>query len=145
MDINTEVKGAAAFAPINALPVERMAALRAEIAHHIPGRLRLRSALLKENHGLADQAARRFAEIQGITSATANPNSGSLLLSYDPAVITPGKLVELLTNQGHIGAPGSTRSDPDGAWTDKLAGVISGWLIDAVAERLALAVIGALI
>jgi hypothetical protein len=67
-----------------------------------------------------------------------------LLLSYDPAVITPGRLLELLAKDGHVGAPGSAPADPAGAWTDKLAGVISGWLINAVAERLAFAVIGAL-
>jgi hypothetical protein len=101
--------------------------------------------LLKESPRVAEEVQRRFAEIEGVTSATANPGSGSLLLSYDPAVITPGKLVEQLANEGHIRAPGSTLADQGGDWADKLAGVISGWLIDAVAERLALAVIGALI
>ncbi|MBV8736074.1 MAG: cation transporter [Alphaproteobacteria bacterium] len=144
MDINIAAKGAAAFAPIIARPVDRLPALRAQVAHHIPGRLRLRSPLLKDNPRAAEEATRRLAEIEGLTSVTANPDAGSLLVRYDPTVTAPDKLLELLANQGHICAPDQARIDPDESWADRLANVVTRWLIDTVAEHLALAVIGAL-
>jgi Heavy metal associated domain 2 len=145
MNLNIAVKGAVAFAPINVLPVNGLPALRAQVAHHIPGRLRLRSALLKDNPRVAEEATRRLADIEGVTSATANPSTGGLLLSYDPGMLPPRDLLELLADQAHISALDQTPAAAGGDWIDKLANVIKGWFLDAVTEHLALAVIGALI
>jgi hypothetical protein len=54
-------------------------------------------------------------------------------------------LIELLANRGDLTASSQNPAEPGGAWADRLVDLATGWLLDTIAERLALAVIGALI
>ena len=47
---NTDLKGTAVPAPIVAGAGDRPAALEFDLVHHLPGRLRLRSAVLKRQY-----------------------------------------------------------------------------------------------
>jgi len=89
MITNTDLKGAAVPGPIVAGAGDRPVALEFDLAHHLPGRLRLRSAVLKGNALASEEARRHLAQIDGVTSAWANPLTGSVLLEYDPNVISP--------------------------------------------------------
>ena len=77
---------------------------------------------------------------------TANPGIGSLLLRYDPAVVAPDRLIEVLAAQGHVCANGKEGTDPRKGWNDDgSANVVAGWLVNTLAERLAAVVIGTLV
>lgn len=67
------------------------------IASSIPGRLRLRDASLREAARLEKLRA-TAAGWRGVNSVEANPRVGSLLLHYDAAVLTQGKLETRLMN-----------------------------------------------
>jgi Heavy metal associated domain 2 len=139
---NIEVKGAAIPAANVARADDRLRALRLEIAHHLPGRLRLRSAAVKHDAAAAENARTAVAQIEGVHSVTANRETGSLL-AYDTDVVAPDELLERLAIRGAKAPEMSGRGAPE--WAAPLANVAKDWLINALAERLALALIGALV
>jgi len=115
-----------------------------EIAHHVPGRLRLRSAVLKGNALASEEARRHLAQIVGVTSARANPSTGSVLLEYDPNVISPSNVSDVLATHGYALGASEVETEAGTGWADKLASGARDWMINALAERLALAMISAL-
>ncbi|MDR2747711.1 MAG: CdiA family toxin C-terminal domain-containing protein [Treponema sp.] len=64
------------------------------IVSFTPGRVRLRLAELK-NQDMAGKLLPRIKAIAGIKSVEIKTLTGSLLIEYDPAVISTGQLVEL--------------------------------------------------
>ena len=64
---NTDLRGAAVPGPILAGAWESPAALEFYLVHHLPGRLRLRSAVLKGNALASEEARRHLARIDGVT------------------------------------------------------------------------------
>jgi hypothetical protein len=66
------------------------------------------------------------------------------LLEYDPNVISPSNVSDVLATHGY--ALGATEAETEAAagWADKLASAARAWVINALAERLALAMISAL-
>jgi hypothetical protein len=144
MITNIDLKGTAMPAPIVAEVGQSPTPFEFEIAHHVPGRLRLRSAALKGNACASEQVRRHLAQIDGVTSARANPATGSVLLEYDPNVISPSNVGDVLATRGY--ALGTTEAETKAGpgWADKLANAARDWAINALAERLALAMISAL-
>lgn len=138
----TNAMGAAVFAP-NVVVAGNRPAAKFDIAHHLPGRLRLRSRSVGGDARASDEARRHLGQIAGVTSITANPHTGSLLLHYDPDRLTPGKLIEVLETRGYLPAAAAEEGAESG-WTGLLASAVTNWMIEALAGRLALALIGAL-
>jgi copper chaperone CopZ len=141
---NTVLKGATAFVANVAGTGGCPSALHLDLAHHLPGRLRLRSALFKGNARASEETQRHLAEIRGVTSARANPTTGSVLLEYDPDVISPSKVSDVLAAHGYILRATGAEAEAGNRWADKLASAIQDWAINALLERLALAMISAL-
>jgi copper chaperone CopZ len=119
------------------------AAFEVGLVHHVPGRLRLRSAALKGDARAGEEIKERLAAIAGIRSLTVNPKTGSLLLEYDPAVIAPERIVGLLASRGFTFSTAATESEAAPRLVDQIVSAIKGWAFDALAEHLALAIIGA--
>jgi copper chaperone CopZ len=140
----TNAMGAAACAPIVAGTGDRPAALKFDVVHHLPGRLRLRTASLKGDARGSDKARRYLARIEGVTSVTANPGTGSLLVEYDTAVLRPADVVGVLVSHGDISAAPAKSAESGAGWSDHLANAVKDWMIDALADRLAMAMIGLL-
>jgi copper chaperone CopZ len=140
---NIELKGAVAAQNV-AEAADRQATLNAYIGHHVPGRLRLRSAALKDDARASAEARTRFGRIEGVTSVTANPVTGSLLLEYDPRVLAPARIIDALAAHGCVAAAADPPGERGGGWADRLVAAIESWIIDALAERLVIALIGAL-
>jgi hypothetical protein len=138
------LSGAALAADIGVGRDDRAAAFAVNLVHHLPGRLRLRSAALKSDARMGEDIKERLAAIARIRSVTANPRTGSLLLDYDPAAIAPGRIAELLTEHGFTFSPTAEESDAEPCLFDRLAGAIKGWALDTLAEHLAFAIIGAI-
>ncbi len=68
----------------------------------IPGRIRLRSSLLRDAEtGAMVRAA--FAAIPAVTSAELNPTTGGLLLKYDVVALPLEKLTPLLPFLAQVG------------------------------------------
>lgn len=72
--------------------------------HHLPGRLRVRSQLVKKNQQRALSAAAWLRSLPGVSSADANTVTGSLTLRYDPDLTGGATLLAALREAGYIGA-----------------------------------------
>jgi hypothetical protein len=120
------------------------AAFEVSLVHHVPGRLRLRSAALKGDARAGEGIQERLAVIAGVHSVTVNPKTGSLLLQYNPAAIAPGRIADLLAAHGVAVSTTATKSEAEPRLFAQLAGAIKGWACDALVEHLALALIGAI-
>ena len=142
---NTDLKAAGALAPIAARAGESPTGFEFDVAHHVPGRLRLRSAALKGNDRACEQARRHLAQIGGVKEAGANPATGSVLLEYDPSVLSPDQAIEAFATHGTVLRANEREIDAGGKWADKLASGVMDWAINALAERLATAMITALV
>jgi hypothetical protein len=66
-----------------------------ELAHYIPGRVRIRISKVKGNASLAEDIRQNFSAIAGIHKVEANPLTGSVLVEYDPQTV--GSLGSLIT------------------------------------------------
>src|SRR5215831_8825019 len=126
---NLDVKGAAVSAPFVAGVGARPTALKVDLAHHLPGFLRLHSALLKGNARAAKETQRHLAEISGVRSASVNPSTGSVLLEYDPDVIPSTELIAALATRGYVLRASEPETEAGAGWPDKLAGAMKDWMI----------------
>ena len=100
--------------------------------------------MLKGNAFAIEEARHHLAQIHGVTSVKANPSTGSVLLEYDPNVISPSKVSDVLATHGYALGASEVETEAGTGWADKLASGARDWMINALAERLALAMISAL-
>ncbi|HUC65149.1 MAG TPA: hypothetical protein VMA53_06965 [Stellaceae bacterium] len=56
----------------------------AQIAHQMPGRIRIKIPAAKGNPELLEQVRQIFAEIPGLEGTRIKPDAGSIVLRYDP-------------------------------------------------------------
>lgn len=57
--------------------------MNVQVAHQVPGRVRLKVPGVKESPELVDQIKQMFNAIPGIEEVTVNPTTGSVVLRYD--------------------------------------------------------------
>jgi hypothetical protein len=81
-----------------------------QLAHYIPGRIRIRISKVKGNASLAEDIRQNFSAIAGIHKVEANPLTGSVLVEYDPQMVgSIGSLIAMVNTFGVL--PGGL--DPD--------------------------------
>jgi len=69
--------------------------------HQIPGRLRIKSPLLKRSqHGRGAEIL--LARIEGITAVTVNPLTGSMVIEYAPCQVDAAEIIDLLTREDYF-------------------------------------------
>jgi hypothetical protein len=70
------------------------------VVSHFPGRLRLRSARLRQEPEVREAAVRRLRGEAGVTSVSASPLTGSILILYDPRQTQADMLVGSVVAEG---------------------------------------------
>jgi cation transport ATPase len=68
--------------------------------HHLPGRLRIKSASLKRNEHHARRVSEYLRSIDGVVQADVNLLTGSLLIHYDVALVRSETLLNSLKHLG---------------------------------------------
>jgi hypothetical protein len=58
-----------------------------QVVHALPGRVRLKLHRLKNNNAYAAEIQRDLLKVRGVTHLEAHPQTGSLLIEYDPNVL----------------------------------------------------------
>jgi hypothetical protein len=82
-----------------------------ELAHHHPGRIRVRSDALRSRdaHDAASTKRRRIEEAlekrHGVLSVRSNAGSGSVLVEYEPGVMEPDALVAEIAHAADLEPP----------------------------------------
>lgn len=72
--------------------------------HSIPGRLRVKSSLLKKNPSDAKRVQRLLKSTRGVESFEVNLVTGSVLVRYNPTKITADMLLQRLAEAGYFAA-----------------------------------------
>jgi hypothetical protein len=79
-----------------------------------------------------------------VKEASANPITGSVVLVYDPNLLSPDEIIEVLAAHGTALRATEAHVEAGGLWADKLASAVMDWVNNALVERLAVAVIAGL-
>ena len=113
------------------------------VVHHLPGRLRLRSAALKGDVRGIECCRIQLGRINGVISAEPNPDTGSFLLKYDPAVIPANKIAEVLAACGITVSRPPEAIDRQPRSSDAILSLLEGLVLEVLADRIMLAIVGA--
>ena len=70
--------------------------------HHVPGRLRIRTPFVKNNSDRAGFIQELLQNIPGVTSASVNIVTGSVLVLYEPNLVSPKTITDTLTQTGYF-------------------------------------------
>lgn len=70
--------------------------------HNVPGRLRIKSPILKRNSGAGDEVKKALSSIQGVAAVDFNPMTGSLLINYNHKTTKHEDIVALLERKGYF-------------------------------------------
>ncbi|MHB2021032.1 MAG: HMA2 domain-containing protein [Candidatus Xenobia bacterium] len=102
--------------------------LQGEVLHAIPGRVRMRVQGLKGNEAVARRLERELAALAGVQVVVANPNTGTLLMQYDPQEMSPARFGDVRrlrfnSEVPHAAPSGSKVADQV---TDAFNGIDSG-------------------
>ena len=124
--------------------------------HHVPGRLRLQTPLLRGNPQAARSACDASVAVAGVTRVRTNTTTGSLLIIYDRQRVTPAILWQALCEHGIAAGPlpiaegaAVTRTEmrhvAPRAAEKGVFDIVAGMVIDKLLERSAAALFGALV
>ena len=70
--------------------------------HDVPGRIRVKTASVKGNPGLAQKVEEFISVLDGVTTVQANPVTGSVLVHYRPEIVGADQVLDSLREQGHF-------------------------------------------
>jgi len=121
--------------------------------HHIPGRLRVRSAAIRRNEFRAEALKALLKSAEGVNSAEVNTLTGSIVVRYDPALTSGQSVADMLRDRGYLTS--STLGDTSAPARDLAAfgGEIGGlvakkvatYAIETAVERSMFALVAALL
>lgn len=115
--------------------------------HHVPGRLRVKSPMLKRNERHALQTKQRIDGIHGVLASEFNTVTGSLVIRYDASLVEAHTLLDSLRDLGHV-QPHHAVPAAHSAGTNvsqKISDTVVNKLVETLIERSATALIAALI
>lgn len=70
--------------------------------HNVPGRLRIKTPLIKKNQSIAEDVQNLLRPFIGISSTSVNLITGSIVINYDHKVITSKEIVNTLNYAGYF-------------------------------------------
>lgn len=79
--------------------------------HNVPGRLRIKSPLIKRNENTAYALRKLLGTVNGIATIDINLTTGSLLVNYNPRAVRHSDIVRLLEAKGYIDASKAMNND----------------------------------
>jgi copper chaperone CopZ len=104
--------------------------------HNIPGRLRVKTPLIKGNNNAATELQRILDKIEGIDSTSVNTLTGSVIINYNTRSLSSDTLIDTLKDEGYLDlSKVETNDDYVEAAVSKVGGVISKALIGIFLEK----------
>ena len=73
--------------------------------HNVPGRLRIKTTLIKRNEEMAIHTRKFINQIRGINSASTNTITGSITILYNTKIIKANMILATLKDAGFISKP----------------------------------------
>ncbi len=115
--------------------------------HHVPGRLRVRSAAIKRDESMAGRVCETLSALQGVNSVEVSTVTGSIKITYDMRLICHDGLLDhlrghnIVTPEGGVPQAQTDVISETGRIATRLVG---GFVLEKIIERSALALIGAI-
>lgn len=79
--------------------------------HDVPGRLRVKTPMLKRNEQAAYDVRKVLGTIQGVATIDINPTTGSLLVNYNPKAVRSAEIVAELKRKGYFDPARAVNND----------------------------------
>jgi copper chaperone CopZ len=79
--------------------------------HNVPGRLRIKSPVVRRNDHAASEIRKALSEIGGIATVDINLTTGSILINYNPKVVKSQDIAALLQRKGYFDAARAQTND----------------------------------
>lgn len=79
--------------------------------HDVPGRLRIKSPLIKRNANAAQSVQKFLAQIQGVITVSTSTVTGSIVLNYDEKKTNSKALLDILQQRGIFNAADALTND----------------------------------
>lgn len=114
-------------------------------SHHVPGRIRIRSAAVKHNAARAAALREWLESIAGVTAVETSTVTGSVLVRYNPAAADGDAIVRELRDQGWTTAPHAAPPRHPSTVQRRLAKAVAGKVAEYAIERAAIALIAAIL
>ena len=104
--------------------------------HNVPGRLRVRTPLVKGNRTSARHVEGLVKQLRGVDSADVNTTTGSVVVRYRPKTISSDVILNTLENEGLFDSSKAVSHDRYIHKSASKAGQIIGkFLFGAVVEK----------
>lgn len=115
--------------------------------HHVPGRLRIKTATLKKNSSRARQLKLCLEEMHGVLEVNVSIITGSMVIKYDAGAVSSTAIMTDLHGQGYIldVAHTSNHVSYEVHPMQKVTDTFVQKLVEAALERSATALVAALI
>jgi copper chaperone CopZ len=115
--------------------------------HHVPGRLRIKTATLKKNSSGARQLKLCLEEMHGVLEVNVSIITGSIVIKYAAGVVSSTAILNNLHDQGHIRdlAHSAQQVSYEVHPMQKVTDTFVQKLVEAALERSATALVAALI
>ncbi len=121
--------------------------------HHVHGRLRIKSPVLKRNQAQAEAVRALLQWQQGVLKHEINPLTGSVLIHYDARLTSVDQIVDCFRQAGYITSEeGSCPIQPERALTYDVANLskattnaVVNAIVDKLMERSMTALISAIL
>ncbi|MCX7913582.1 MAG: hypothetical protein N2511_03240 [Thermodesulfovibrionales bacterium] len=94
--------------------------------HNVPGRLRIKSPILKNNKIAVNDVFCTLNSLSGIDNVDINPTTGSLLINYDLKSIKHTDIVGILEDRGYFDSSKAETNDDYLKKTASKVGAIIG-------------------
>lgn len=79
--------------------------------HNVPGRLRIKSPVIKNNRNVADELKKTLSMLYGISTVDINLTTGSLLINYNSKSVKHTDIVDILQRKGYFDASKAQTND----------------------------------
>lgn len=118
--------------------------------HNVPGRLRIKTPVVKRNQEVADEIRKILSTISGIATVDINLTTGSILINYNPKAVEDKDIVNTLQRKGYFDTSKALTNDQyihkAASQAGNLVGkVIFGTFVDKALEGSAISLITLLI
>jgi copper chaperone CopZ len=79
--------------------------------HNVPGRLRIKSPVIKNNKTVADELKKSLSTLYGVATVDINLTTGSLLVNYNHKAVKYNDIIDILHRKGYFDASKALTND----------------------------------
>jgi copper chaperone CopZ len=118
--------------------------------HNVPGRLRVRLPMVKNNPSKEEHVRSILRDVKGVETISVNPMTGSVVVNYDPEVLTYENILEILKEYNYFDESKMVNNDKyiEGAVTkagEAVGKAVLSWAVGKAFEGSGLSILAAFI